>query len=69
MSLAFLPAVRRWKILRFSHFLKTPQLRMISNHIRIIGLNDVGGVLKSLDQALFRSMQQQIHLCHIKGDF
>ena len=64
-----MPAVRSWGILRFSHFLKTPQLRMISIHIRIIGLNHVGGVLKSSDQALFRSMQQKIHMCHIKGDF
>ena len=42
---------------------------MINIHIRIIGLNHVGGVLKSSDQALFRSMQQKIHICHIKGDF
>ena len=42
---------------------------MISIHIRIIGLNHVGGVLKSLDQALFCSMQRKIHMCHIKGDF
>ena len=42
---------------------------MISIHIRNIGLNYVGGVLKSSDQVLFHSVQQKIHMCHTKGYF
>ena len=42
---------------------------MNSIHIRIIGLNHVGGGLKSSDQAFFCSMQPKIHMCHVKGDF
>ena len=49
--------------------MKIPQLRMISIHIKIIGLNHVVDDSTSLEQALFHSKQQQIRRCLIKGDF
>ena len=41
---------------------------MISIHVKIIGLNHVGGALTRLEQALFHSMQEKNRRYHMKGD-